>query len=459
VALCLQSSPCARAASRRIAWADAAPFHAQLTAKGVDAASFDDYVARLHAEHERRVHEGDVDHLVSYVLQSTRFTKLAPIEPALSAKTLVEGLDAASRERFLRDGVAPLSAVPAGVRSRIDALLNALPAATTDARLLYFRELVASTFPQSAERQAGLTREYLRVMRFLYQKEFIAQRAPNAPEAVAELYRTRGLSTDTAIEAGYLVYFGLGVAKALEPESRVRRVLVIGPGLDLAPRTSLLETGPPESYQPWAVIDALLSLGLARADELEVVAADINPRVVSHIARTRSAPPVLTLLSGIGDGQGVTLSSEYREYFAGLGRTLVDQDHADNADARTPGARTAGGHLRKTVRVSSRAARMLNSETLDIVTDRFDGRAFDLAIATNILPYFNDVELMLAMSNVAAMLAPRGLFLHNEARPTMGEIAKTAGLPFEQSRQAVIATVRGAPPLVDSVWLHRKSRL
>ena len=35
--------------------------------------------------------------------------------------------------------------------------------------------------------------------------------------AVAGLYRSRGLSTDTAVEAGFLVATGLGILKALEP--------------------------------------------------------------------------------------------------------------------------------------------------------------------------------------------------------------------------------------------------
>ena len=116
------------------------------------------------------------------------------------------------------------------------------------------------------------------------------------------------------------------------------------------------------------------------------------------------------------------------------------------------------GHLRSTVRVGPAAARALEAETLDIVTERLDGRPFDLVIATNILPYFDDGELMLAMSNIAAMLAPGGVFLHNESRPLMGDVTAAVGLPFEQSRHVVIATVRGAPaPLFDSVWLHRKA--
>ncbi len=120
--------------------------------------------------------------------------------------------------------------------------------------------------------------------------------------------------------------------------------------------------------------------------------------------------------------------------------------------------RSQQGHLRKTVRVGKTAAVTLAAATLDIVTERLDAPAFDLIVATNILPYFDDVELMLAMSNVAGMLAPGGVFLHNEARPVLGEITDALGLPFDQSRHVVIATVRGAPaPLFDSVWLHRRA--
>ena len=48
--------------------------------------------SRLRQTHAARVREGDFDHLVFYLLQSTHFTSLPPIEPALSAKALVDGL-------------------------------------------------------------------------------------------------------------------------------------------------------------------------------------------------------------------------------------------------------------------------------------------------------------------------------------------------------------------------------
>jgi hypothetical protein len=440
----------------RITWADTAPLHPRLEAAGITSSGFAPYAERVHQANARRVREGDLDHLVFYALQSTRFTALPVIEPALSAKALADGLDDRERERFLETSRAPLMRIPASVRPRVVALLRALDSSDHDPRLVYFRGLVNATFPVRREREPALMREYLRVMRFLYEKEFVSQRSEHAPESVAELYRARGLSTDTAVEAGYLVYLGLGVVTSLEPDRRIRRVLIVGPGLDLAPRTALLEAGPPESYQPWAVIDALLALGLSSADDLDVVGADINPRVVEHLRRSRTEPPALSLVSEIRESDTVRLSEDFRDYFARLGSAIGEVDTRVPPLPRMTGL--LDGHLRKTVHVHTAAARALRAETLDVVTERLDEAPFDIVVATNILPYFDDVELMLAMSNVAGMLAPGGLFLHNEARPLMHDVTAALGMPVAQSRQAVIATVRGAPgPLVDSVWLHRKA--
>lgn len=432
-------------ASTRIIWADLTPLHARLEAHGVTAASFGAFVEKTHTDSLRRVREGDEDHLVFYALQSTHFTKLPPIEPALSAKALVDSLDAATGDAFLKNRPDFEPPIPPAVRERVAALLRSLDSPAGDSRLTYFQSLVQTIFPDRRTREAGVLREYLRAMRFIYQKEFVAQRA--GADAVAELYRTRGLSTDTAVEAGFLVSLGLGVVKGLDPATRIRRVLIIGPGLDLAPRTALIEDGAPESYQPWAVIDALLSLGLSRADDLEVVGADINPRVVQHLRRAHDNPPSLTLVSEIGESDRISFTQEFRDYFNDLGRSI------GNVEAR---AATPKGHLGKVVRVRPAAARALGAAQLDIVTERLDGQKFDMVIVTNVLPYFDDVQLMLAMSNIAGMLAPGGVLLHNEARPLLRDVTAALGLPFEQSRHVVIATVRGAAaPLFDSVWLHR----
>lgn len=415
----------------RISWQDVAPAQARLEAGGLNRETFAAYVERVHADNLRRVREGDLDHLIFYALQSTHFTKLPSIEPAVSAKALVEGGNR----------------IPLDARARIHELLKAIDSSSTDPRVAYFRTLVRSTFPNVHQREDSLADEYRRAMTFVYNKEFVAQRT--GPEAVADLYRARGLSTDTAVEAGYVVYNGLGILKSLDPSRQIRRVLIVGPGLDLAPRTSLLEEGPPQSYQPWAVIDALISLRLSRADDLVVVGADINPRVVEHLLQVRSAPPTLTLVSGIRQSSTVRLTEEYREYFRNLGNAIGQ----DQSGIVVP------EHMAKRIVVRPDFGRTVSAEPLDIVTERLTGAPFDLIVATNILPYFDDTQLTLATSNIAAMLGPGGIFMHNEPRPVLGDITEAVGLRFEQLRRVALASVTGpAGPLTDVIMLHRKSQ-
>lgn len=431
---------------RRIAWADTEPIRPQLSAQRIDESTFAPFVERTHTENAQRVRLGDLDHLVFYILQSRQFTRLTPIEPALSAKALVDAMDEKGRQAYLRGESAPATAVPRAAAARIDVFVRVADLHGRDERLRYFRDLVASIYPSPPERRAGIIKEYLRVMRFVYEKEFVAQRAERPADAVADLYRSRGLSTDTAVEAGFVVYNGIGMAAGVEPARQFRRVLIVGPGLDLAPRTAFLEDAPPQSYQPWAVLDALTTFLPADPGMVEIVAADINPRVVSYLRRVRDTLLELRLSTELRDADGVTIRADFREYFGLLGRSI----------GRAAAVQTQDGHLTKTLRLAPVWTRAISAERLDIVTERLDGKPFDLIVATNILPYFDDTQLALALANISAMTAPGGVFLHNERRPIVGDFGEAVGLPFERSRTVTIADVRNGPPLFDSVFLHRK---
>lgn len=457
VAVSMTAAPAERPTTSAsvITWADIpAPLRPLLEARGLTSAGFPAFVARERATTAQRVREGQLDHVIFFALQSTHFTSMPPIEPALSAKALVDALDADTRARFRADPAsAPLASVPQAVDQRIAALLAAFdqPGASRDERTRVFGEVVRTAFPDARERRAGLLHAYLRAMRFLYEKEFSARADATDAADAARLYQTRGLSTDTAVEAGYLVYIGLATLRALDRDVHIRRVLIVGPGLDLAPRTGLLETAPPQSYQPWAVIDALVSLGLSRLDELDVTAVDINPLVIDHLTAASRMPPTLVMLSGIGDDKKTTLTDDYRDYFAKLGRAIGQELAPPRVDA------AHASHLRKTLQVNAAAAKVLQAQPLDLVTERLPAR-FDLIIITNVLPYLDDRNLMLALSNVSAMLEPGGHLLHNEPRPLLGDITGRVDLPFIHSRNAIIATVPGAPmPLVDGVFIHGKA--
>ena len=373
-----------------------------------------------------------MDHLVFYMLQSTHFTTRPPLEPALAARDFMEWQSRGPRSGHL---------FPPSIGPRVDAFLKAVASKDRDPRLVYFRSLLERT-PRK-DRSATIAAEFTRTMTFLYRQEFMS----NGTMEVSKLYGSRGLSTDTAVEAGYSVYVALGVLKGLERELRIHRVLIIGPGMDLAPRTGMLQESAPESYQPWAVIDALLALDLARIGDLEVHAVDINPRVVQHLQRSAVTPPVLTLASGLREGPALRLSTDYREYLLRLGRRIGRID---------AGSDTAAGRLSKRVRVDPSISSTVGAESLNIVTERLTGEPFDLVIATNILVYLQPLELALALANISSTLRAGGVLLHNEVRTGFEDEAAAAGLTLEQSRQVVLATVTGAPPLADTIFLYRR---
>jgi len=377
-------------------------------------------VADVRRRDRARVRDGDLDHLIYYALQSSAFTDLPPIEPALSAK--------AFHDR---------PAIPRAVQDRFDALGSALRTGARDARLTYFQEIVARERTGGTSLQAMLSEQYARAMRSLYEKEFAE---------AADVYQRRGLSTDTSVEAGYVVYLGLAALHALEPERRVRRVLLIGPGLDLAPRTGLVDAGSPQSYQPFAVMDALVGAGLAERGTLRIRALDINPRVTDWITRARGTRPRLSLITSVAEREGVRFSDDYRDYFAAVGRTVGREQPLTGAGR---------GHLAKAIELEPGVTSAVDAATADVVVDRLDER-FDLAVVTNVLPYLSDRDLLLAITNIVRMLAPGGVLLHNERRPLVAEAMHALGLPLIHSRSAVIATVEGAKtPLYDAVWLHR----
>ena len=435
----------------RIEYADLPqPVRQIFTAEGLSASAFSEYVQRVEANTERRVAEGEREHLIHYALQSSRFTNRAPIEPALSARRFIEHLSDEERTRLLQDSSStPKSGWPAAERSRVADLLDAFRKSSTDARLTYFRTLVQWAQPQAA--MDALFVDYVRVARFLYRKEFQSSDSPADRVAkVASLYESRPHSSDTQIEAGYGVFLGLGTLHALEPTLRIQRALVVGPGLDLAPRTGMIDAVDPQSYQPLAVADALLALSLASERALHVHSVDVNPRVVTALQTANRAPLTLHLFTGIGETAEQPFLPEYRAYVRDLGRAIGDP-------AIPPRQVASDRHYQHSIAVRPTITRAMSAERLNIVTERLvDEPPFDLAIATNLLTYFDDRQLALALVNISGMLRPGGYLLHNESRPSLIDVAARMGLPLRHSRTAILGGP-SARPLYDTIWLHQKS--
>ncbi len=277
---------------------------------------------------------------------------------------------------------------------------------------------------------AELHNEYQRAMEFLYEKEWASRtrQGVDRREFIASLYQTRGHSTDTELRATYGVHVGLSVLKQMHPEKRIRRVLLIGPGLDWAPRTGLRDDTPPASYQPFALMDSLLRLGLSQPAELTIDCADVNPRVVDHINAFPATPRRLHLFYAPGD-------SDWNGYFDQLG--------------------TAAGKREGTLfTVAHQTASRVRAIRMNVLTERVvDAASYDLAVATNILLYFDDKELGLALANIAHALREGGHFLHNDLRPVIDPWGRQLQLPPIHARTVRIDATR---ELYDGVVLHER---
>lgn len=386
----LLGSVLAEPVPRRVRYPDLRPGVQQMLASaGVSATNFDGYVARVESSTAARQREGENDHLIFYILQSQEFTNAPRIEPAVSAKQLVDS-----------------GMIPSDARHRIDQFANAK---IETERFGYFRSIV----PRESSRPY-LEQAYAGAMRSLHAKEF---------DAKPDYYQTRGHSTDTQITANYALWNALSVLKASRPGLKIQRVLIVGPGLDIAPRTDLVDRYPPQSYQPYATAQALRDLGLSETPRIECV--DINDRVLRFI----NAFP-----------QRSELKLEFR-----LPRGEADFE----VWARNTASKLAS--------VPRNVARAITAQKLNIVTQRLETQ-YDLIVATNILVYLNDLETLLAIANIESMLAPGGYFIHNELRPAIDLHTAAVGVKPLQARTVKIGPGTKAP-LYDAFAIYEKSAI
>ena len=376
-----------------------------------DRDSFPTVIESINRETAGRERDGEFDHLIAYALQSDQFTSEPKIEPAQSAREYVQ-----------------FGAIPAAVERRLTGFLKAVTKPDDNIRLKYFSRLLAP----DQRNVPTLDYEYERVMRFLYQKEF---------RGVKDAYETRGHSTDTQVAANYAVWNALAVIKASSPATKIRKILIVGPGLDFAPRTELVDVFRPQSFQPYAVADAVLGLHLAQGEDLQIDCVDINKRVIDFIDTFAVGNRLLHLYSEPG-------VADYNAYFAAIG-------HSIGVSAKGMKTRELpASFLQRSIVVNAKAAASVHAVRLNIVTERLE-ESYDLVVATNVLLYFNAKELSLALTNIAKMLPAGGYFVHNDLRPVMEADGDALQMPAVAARTVLIAQGQRAP-LYDSFSICRK---
>jgi SAM-dependent methyltransferase len=230
----------------------------------------------------------------------------------------------------------------------------------------------------------------------------------------SRLFEKRGLSSDTSVLPNLAIERALTSIKAqgLLRASSVKRVAVLGPGLDFTDKEDGYDFYPQQTIQPFAVVDTLLRLNLA-GPGLKLTTFDLSPRVNDHLAAARKrAARGIGYVVQLPRNAHSSWKPETIAYWERLGERI--------GVPVTPAAVPAGaGDVKvRAVRIRPAVVRSIVPYDLNIVAQRMElrpGEEFDLIVATNILVYYDVFDQSLALKNVERMLRPGGLLLSNNA--------------------------------------------
>jgi hypothetical protein len=269
-----------------------------------------------------------------------------------------------------------------------------------------------------------------------------------------QMFQSRGISLDTNLWPDYDLHLQLQrmLDSGMLKRGSIRRVAIVGPGLDFVNKQQGLDSYPPQTTQPFAVLDSLLRLGLASPDKIEISTLDISSRVNLHLQQARKnaglGQPYTVQLPWYSDGRWTdSFRASFTQYWQGLGAKIGD------AVPPIPIPEASPGYSTRAVRIRPAMVKLVTPIDMNIVYQRLvlaPDEQFDLIIGTNIFLYYGAFEQSLARANVAAMLKPNGYLLSND------KLQGTVPAGLEQVMVTEIPTTT-APVITDYIYCYRRT--
>jgi len=380
------------------------------------------YVRAHDSETRDRLLQGDEDSLINLLLFGTSFTH----QPRLTDEFVTQAAHAlSSRPQDHSGNDAAIRVLDARVEDMARALTN--PGANE--RISYMRRLLEKRglgFETPASREK--VRQYLiagvaRVRQEFqgYQKTIEAARTTgdlDAEMAVrSTLFQKRGISLDTSIMPDYALEEALKLLldHGLFAKKSIRRVAVVGPGLDFTDKQEGYDFYPQQTTQPFVLIDTLLRLGLSRKDDLQVTSLDISPRVNQHLARIRQRAR-----QGSSYVVQFPLKSD-RVWEPGAKAFWQHVGEFIGSPAAPVATPPSVGKLDiQALKIPPEVVLSVSLKDLNVVWQRMDlpaAERYDLVIATNILVYYDEFQQALALDNLQSMIRQNGFLLTNNGLP------------------------------------------
>lgn len=375
-----------------------------------DASSWDQWIRTRDREIRDRVDRGFEDSISNLILYGTSFTALPRIES-------------------VEDAVTPNGELQTRARARVSAFASAVArepgAATMNDRLRFAADFLAKHGVAAPAMQAVLETNLTRFAteQRAYQDTLQAASKSGDPGQLlfvrSTLFHDRGLSIDTSLLPNFAIDDTLRAMirkGALAPGS-IRRIAIIGPGLDFTDKRDGYDYYPLQTIQPFAVLEAVARLGLGATGGVDVTAFDLNPAVIAHVRdathRARAGHPYTIQLPR---NEQAGWNPEALDYW----RRFGDVIGAPVTELAVP-ASLKRDIVARAVAVQPRYAARVDVFDLDAIAQTLDtepGAGFDLVVATNTLVYYDLFQQALAKAAIAHMMNPGGVLVVNHALPS-----------------------------------------
>ncbi|MEO8661803.1 MAG: CheR family methyltransferase [Bryobacteraceae bacterium] len=375
---------------------------AALFAEAPAQAEWNTWVRSLDVSVRARVKRGAEDSVSNLLQYGSSFTEL----PAAGGSD-----DAAARTKVL---AAALAGDPSNERLRMAQSVVATKGLTRAA----VEKILAANLARFRAEQADYEERLRRV-----------SASPDPDEKLflhATLYSARGLSSDTSLLPNWAIEDTLRVMKEKgAAPAEIRRIAIIGPGLDFADKRDGFDFYPVQTIQPFAVLETGMRMGFRDAT---VTAFDLNPAVLSHIDRLKRSGAYRRQLVRDRDQ---AWKAEPLRYWEQFGSVIGTTGKAAAVPQPLPSLAVRG------VQIRAEFASRISAMDMNIVTQTTEQR-FDLIVATNILVYYDRLQQAIALANIARMLNPGGVFLSNTVLPAQ----RPASLAFVGRRTVTYGTVK-----------------
>jgi hypothetical protein len=348
-----------------------------------------------------RIQKGDEDTLANFVLFGVSFTNQRRVTADITNEQEIARLVDARIQGFVEGVARP------GSNDRLTLLRGVIGRLGYSTSSVEARERLSEYVMRNVSRYLAEQQRYESAVAASVRND-----TTSTFNTTSELYRNRGLSVDTDFRPNFAIETALAEVKRRGLLRAVRRVAVIGPGLDFTDKDAGLDHYPLQTLQPFAVVDSLIRLGMAKAQDIQVALFDISVPALDHITRavTRARARQPYTIQLVLD-RSRRWNRRALEYWQSFGTTIGTDVEPLPLPAQV------GNADRRAVRIRPEVVALMEPVNANVVLQRRALRPeqqYDLVVATNILVYYDAFEQALALSNIDAMTAPNGVFLTND---------------------------------------------